>query len=162
VPVEHQLTFDVPKALLDLAAVEIPIGVVAADGTGAIADTSLLEFDTERWLKDASLILPVGEAFVGRPVPFQIAGLSPGSTFDLFLDEALLLSAVLDPAGGFSGSFVFPSDPGEGPNHFLTAQDSTGEFAFNVIFVPAPPSIIVLAVGLGVLGARLRQRRRPR
>jgi hypothetical protein len=122
----------IPKELLSLSAVEAP--VVATTGENVlIYDTAGFVFDSERWLKDPTFTtFGNGVPTPGQNYLFQISGLEPNSPFNLYVDDRLILSSVLDPAGGFSGSFVFPSDMPNTEIHFLTAQDSTGEFAYSI------------------------------
>jgi hypothetical protein len=39
---------------------------------------------------------------------------------------------MLDPAGNAGVSFIFPTDLLDTEIHFLTAQDTTGEFAYGI------------------------------
>ncbi len=149
---KNQLLFDIPKSLLSLSASEIPIGIVSQDPFG-VKDTSSLSFDLLRWTKDSTLTLFQGVANPGELVPFSISSLTPNSPFNFFIDNQLLFSDILDFSGGFSGSFEFPSGLSD-DFYFLTAQDSTGEFAFNKIHPSVPePSTILSLLALGTLGA---------
>lgn len=152
-PIEDQLLVSLPKSLLGLTADQVMMNVLSEDGSG-IHDVMFLIFDQSRYAKDASLKLFQGEVFANRMLPFQISGLTPDSLFNFFIDENLLFSDVLDSAGAFSGSFLFPDLPGN-RNYFLTAQDATGEFAFNVVFVSEPPLLTLFV--LGALGLLVRK-----
>ncbi|MBM3131938.1 MAG: hypothetical protein FJZ95_02750 [Chloroflexi bacterium] len=132
--------FAIPKALLDLTAVEIPV-VTTAGENGLVHDTAEFEFDLERWLKDATFItFGTGVPNPGDYYPIQISGLMPNDRFDLYLDDVLMFSDTLDGSGGFSGGFVFPPSFSNYEPHFLTAQDSTGEFAYGMTCPKAPPT----------------------
>lgn len=129
--------FSIPKTMLSCSAVDIAVVVTAGDSTH-ICDTAGFIFDLERWLKDPTFTtFGTGIPARGGNYPFEISGLEPNSLFDLYVDHRLVLSDMLDPTGGFSGGFVFPSDLPNTEMYFLTAQDSTGEFAYSIT-CPAP------------------------
>ncbi|HEV8310945.1 MAG TPA: FG-GAP repeat protein [Methylomirabilota bacterium] len=132
-PFANELVVDLPKRLLGFTAPEVPVGAVAQGSTG-IRDIMSFMFDLNRWAKDAALFLSRGSVLPGETVLFAIRGLSPNSPFRLFLDERALLGGTLDPTGAVSGSFTMPSRP-MGTPLFVTAQDATGEFAFNGVVV---------------------------
>ena len=141
VPVGASLWFEIPKTLLGLTAAEVPM-VATAGSEAAIYDTLFLYFDTLRWLDDPTL-----ETFgTGVPVPgedyaFAVSGLESGSPFEVSVDDSLVLSALLDGTGSYSGVFGFPADMWEGEFHFLTAQDTTGEFAYNITSIDVTSGI---------------------
>lgn len=132
VSIGTSILFTVPKPLLGPLAAEVP--VVATGGTeSVILDTASFEFDTERWLKDPTFTTSgTGVPTPGQGYPFQVSGLEPNDSFNLYLNDTLMLSGTLDGDGGYSGSFVIPSDLPNNVVHFLTAQDSTGEFAYTI------------------------------
>jgi hypothetical protein len=136
------LLFTVPKALLNFTAVEAPAIAVAGDSMGALYDLSdIFLFDSERWLDDPELTtLGTGTPVPGSPYPFEVSGLEPNSQFILYLDDTPMLTETLDATGSFAGDFVFPSSLSTDEFYFLTAQDSTGEFAYNITCPEAPQS----------------------
>lgn len=141
IPAATSFLFEVPKGMLSLSASEAP--AVATAGLGAsLYDTAGLVFDSKRWLKDPTLTtFGTGIPTPGENYKFTIAGLKPYDTFNLYVDERLVLSDTLDASGGYSGEFVFSSDLPNTEMYFLTAQDSTGEFAYSITCpkVPSPP-----------------------
>lgn len=159
--VESQIGFEVPKALLDLSTLHVPMATVAEGvfdlGSGVFDTSPELSFDLDRFARDARLTMPLGEFHAGQLFPFSLAGLLANSPFDLFLDEDLVFSGLLDSLGGFSGSFLFPADS-PSSFYFLTAQDATGEFAFNVVAADEPPLLVWCA--LLILVAQRAGRRR--
>ena len=156
VPVEHQFGFEIPKALLGLSADLVPIAFVTEDSSGSVpftADSAAFLFDALRFARDGTLTALATEGFAGAPFPFRVTGLEPNSPFTLFLDEDAVFSGMLDALGQFEGSFIMPAVvPDE---YFLTAQDATGEFAFNVISVPEPGTVALLVVALAFLLLRV-------
>jgi hypothetical protein len=114
--------------------VEAPV-VATSGGTEALYDlTDVFVFDSERWLDDPTLTptLGTGVPTPGDAYPFQVSGLNPNDEFVLYLDDTPVLTDTLDATGSFSGTFTFPIDLPADEFHFLTAQDSTGEFAYNI------------------------------
>jgi hypothetical protein len=131
IPVETSFFFKIPKILLNLSAVEVPVVVTAGD-SGSTYDTTELVFDTAAWLHDPTLAtFGTGVPTPGQPYPFEISGLEPNSLFTLYLDDDPVVTNALDGNGNFSGQFIFPAISNLEP-HFLTAQDDTGEFAYNL------------------------------
>ncbi len=98
-----------------------------------------------------------GEAFAGDIVSYTISGLLANSPYDLLLDSNLLVSGMLDSFGEASGSFSMPVVAGN-TSYFVSAHDATGEFAFNVLFVPEPGGLVLVLVGLAGLFATRRRR----
>lgn len=154
---------DISKLLLGPLADHVPVVGTAGDGS-SIFDTQPFVFDAIRWLEDPTLL----EAGNGVPTPgapylFSVLGLQPFDTFNLFLDDDVVFSGLLDATGSFSGSFVFPTSVPIDQLHFLTAQDSTGEFAYSFtspFAVPEPPTLVLLFAGtLMFLIPRTRDRR---
>ena len=143
VPAATSVDITIPKASLGITTVEVP--VVATAGDSAMPyDTAFLTFDMERWKKDPTLTtFGTGVPTAGEPYPVALARLAPGSPFTLYLDETPVLTGTLDGSGAYSGSFVFPSNLPTDTIHFLTAQDSTGEFAYSITCpgetAPPPP-----------------------
>lgn len=150
----HQIAFSLPKDVLDLLATEVPVTTLS------IMDDDVLEaetflFDQARHARDGTLTLGLGEVR-GRdqPVPFVVEGLMPLSPFTLYLDDIAVYEGLLDELGRHSGEFLAPSSL---PGHFVfvTAQDSSGEFAFNVL-VTSPGTLVLL--GLALCGGCVLQR----
>ncbi len=132
IAVATSLLFSIPKDLLVLSAPEIPI-IVSAGNDELIIDTTKFIFDLERWLDDPTLKTSGnGIPKPGQPYPFAITGLEPNSSFNLFLDDTLVFSGTLDTTGSIEGEFIFPSNFSNREIHFLTGQDNTGEFAYNI------------------------------
>lgn len=154
-------TFDVylPRGALDLTA---PVSnVVATAGvTTSILDTAEFLFDLNDQLNDPLLTtFGTGIPTPGSPYPFEVWGLQPNSPFDLYLNDDIVLSAMLDSNGFFSGSFIFPTGLDLFESHFLTAQDSTGEFAYSITCpIPAPGVAGLLGAAAVMLGVRRRRR----
>ena len=124
----EQFQTSIPKDLLGLTADEVPVGIVS-QSTVDIVDTTSLIFDQKASEKLATLHL--SSAFSNQPVNFTIKGLTPNENFNIKIEDEVVLSANIGQDGNFSGSFILPTlAPGE---YFVTAQDNTGNFAFNVI-----------------------------
>ncbi len=139
IPGWNQLLFTIPKDYIGLditldgtSITEIPVGVlVEKDST--IYDTDSFVLYLDRWLRDPLLeTFGNGVPTPGEYYPFEISGLEPNDPFRLYLDDTPVFTGTLDAYGGFSGEFVFPADLPTGEIHFLTAQDSTGEFGYNI------------------------------
>ncbi len=142
--------FEIPKGMLSLSASEAPVVATAGNST-SIHDTAGFIFDSQRWLKDPTFTtFGTGVPTPGSNYPFDISGLEPNDPFDLYLDDILILSGTLDGSGSFSGNFVFPADMSNSEMHFLTAQDSTGEFAYSFT-CPKPPTDITSITPLGLV-----------
>jgi hypothetical protein len=151
-PAEDQILFDIPKLLLNLTAVDVPLGVVSQDASATVRDSMSLIFDQNRFADDPTLGLTQERASVGQSVPFTLTGLAPNSPFILFLNDDELFFGVLNSEGAFAGNFVVPSvAPGD---YFLTARDETREFAFNSIEIlpPLPVSPNMINNGVVQLG----------
>lgn len=155
-PEATSVLFRIPKNLLSLSAVEVPV-VVASGVIGSISDynddmifdfADDLTFDSLRYLDDPTLTtFGDGVPTPGAPYAFSISGLQPNDSFNLFLDEELILSDTLDEFGSYNGSFTFPADLSPYEIHFLTAQDSTGEFAYTIT-CPEPTTSGLVAMGI--------------
>jgi len=145
-PILDDMVFTLPKqyvgidtTLTPMSATEIPIGVLAQESS-IIYDSDQFIFNLNQWLDDPTLeTFGTGVPTPGANYPFKISGLKPNSLFDFYVDDRLVLSDMLDASGGFSGNFVFPSDLPNTEMHFLTAQDSTGEFAYSITCPKTPP-----------------------
>ena len=95
----------------------------------------------------------------GSPYNISISGLKPNSTFSLLLDGNDVLDGTLDGTGSINTSFIFPADMSNSDMHFLTAQDSTGEFAYDITCpVPEPGTIVLLAAAMIGLLSCMRHR----
>jgi|GEM_PF-646522 len=151
-PVEDQILLDIPKLLLNLSVPNVPLGVISEDSAAIVRDSMLLVFDQNKFEDDPTLALTQERASVGQTVPFTITGLAPNSPFTLSLNDTEVFSGMLNSEGGFAGSFVVPSVT-QG-DYFLTAQDPTGEFAFNsiAVFPPLPASPNMINNGIVQLG----------
>ncbi|MBE9569272.1 MAG: hypothetical protein IMF11_01480, partial [Proteobacteria bacterium] len=167
-PLLSQLYFTLPKEYIGLdktlqatSVTEIPVGVLAKESS-IIYDSDLLVFNLNQWLKDPTFTtFGTGVPTPGSNYPFEISGLEPNDPFNLYLDNILILSDTLDGSGSFSGNFVFPADLSNSEMHFLTAQDSTGEFAYSFtcpkpptdITSITPPGLVALIGILALLGS---------
>ena len=136
----HQFLFKVPKDYLGLdidfvqgsSPNEIPVGVFVEESS-AICDTASFEFRMDQWLRDPLLqTFGNGVPEPGQSHPFYLEGLEGGDEFSLYVDQELVLSAYLTEEGTYEGSFIFPENMSNLEAHFLTAQDSTGEFAYSM------------------------------
>jgi hypothetical protein len=129
-----EFLFDVPKSLIGLTSAtgNIPIGLTS-ESNGTIIDQDRAIFDLNRWLEDPTLAtFGAGIPVPGTPYAFQVSGLQPNSAVNFFVDERTVFAGTTDSSGGLSSSFTFPSDLPSTTPHFLTAQDSTGEFAYSM------------------------------
>jgi len=143
-PLADAFLFAIPKSLLNLTALDVPVGVVSEDAATVVHDNMSLIFDRNAFEDTPTLTLFQGEVRPEESVLFTISGLLPNSNFNLFVDDQLVLSNTLDAAGGFSGNFIFPSLPPD--NYFVVAQDASGESAFNVIEA-LQPALDILVYG---------------
>lgn len=143
-PFTTSIHFNLPKDLLSSAglasaalpavAATIELGGLAADPSDDLILTRStdLTFNTRAYLDDPTLTtFGTGVPKPGEAYPFRIEGLAPNDSFNLLLDGQSILSGTLDGNGAYSGSFVFPSSLSPEQPYFLTAQDSSGEFAYS-------------------------------
>jgi hypothetical protein len=167
-PSEESFKLDIPKTLFDLTSPLAPMVAVSGDmglasdyADDVISDTAAFDFDSLRYAEDPTLTtFGTGIPTTGQPYQIAVSGLKPDDPFNLFLDDTVVLSGTLDSSGGFTGSFNFPTDMSTDQMHFLTAQDSTGEFAYNIT-CPMPESgtwIVSLACLLPPVGCVRRRR----
>lgn len=132
VPASLSTLLAIPSELIPFAAPAVPVVAVAGPDEGGL-DSLTLVLDLL-----ASEKLPTLSTFGdGVPIPggdykLSIAGLTPGAVFDLVLDDQPLLTAKADADGAFAGSIILPEDLSSDVAHFLTAQDSTGLFAYSM------------------------------
>ncbi|MBI2844427.1 MAG: hypothetical protein HYX78_13605 [Armatimonadetes bacterium] len=159
--VYNYINFTLPKEMVGIPvgietgdATEVPVGVLSEEVvSGIVADESSLVFNLDQWLRDPTLeTFGNGVPTPGQPYPFAISGLQPNDIFNLYVDETLVKTGVLDETGGFGPrQFIFPSDLSNNHMHFLTAQDSTGEFAYNIT-CPEPVTTVAEAKSLSDQG----------
>jgi hypothetical protein len=144
VPHQHQIEIFIPKTELGMTATQVPVGVAARNAPVFFQaftelDTAALTFDRAASESFPTLTLFTEFAAPGDSIPFDIAGLTPNADFDLFVNDTPVLTNTLNSSGEFSGSFAFPSVPAG--FHFLTAQDTTGAFAFNALVFLSPGQV---------------------
>lgn len=138
VPVATSFLLDIPKELLSLSAVEVPVVATAGTPDDIIHDTTHAAgeefiFDTRRWEDDPTLTtFGNGVPKPGGDYEFEVSGLKPNSEFFLYLNSKEVFNARLNNSGGYKGSFDFPEDQSIAVPNALTAQDSTGEFAYTI------------------------------
>jgi len=139
----QNIVLDIPKSVLSLTATDVPVGVMVRDTltpfeTFTEIDSASFTFDTDRYLDQPTMTLLVETANVGDNISVVLAGLTPNSAFDLKVGETVALADTTDGAGTFNGMVTIPAvTTGD---HFLTAQDATGKFAFNLITVTTVPT----------------------
>jgi hypothetical protein len=152
---QHVITFEVPKAMLFLTAPDVPVGLVSMDpATGGLADTGFMTYYQEFWKMLPALVLQQNSAVPGEAVPFVITGLLPNDTYNLYVEDSHISSGALLPDGTATDTFVFPSVPFDN-TYYITAQDSSGNFGFNVLSaIPEPGFLLALTVMSGVVCAR--------
>ena len=92
-------------------------------------------------------------------VDLVLARLTPLTDFELFVDNASVLSDTTDAAGDYAGTFVVPSGLAEG-EYFLTALDQTGEYAGSVLVVPEAGTFELGVVAMLAVWVLARRRRR--
>jgi len=156
-PAATSILAKVPKCTLALTAPQVP--VVAVSRSGSIIEpgpfdpidvlalnggpiiifpleydhTDDLVFDQQRWLGDPSLrTFGNGVPEPGQPYEVEVFGLLPDSEFTLYLNDTPVLTGVLDSGGHTNADFTFPAELPNTEMHFLTAQDTTGEFAYGI------------------------------
>jgi len=155
VPYKQVITFEVPESMLFLTAPEVPVGLVSQDlATGGLVDTGFMMYYQEFWKMIPALVLQQNYAAPGDPVPFEITGLLPNDAYNLYVEDSLISSGALLPDGTATGTFVFPSVPLD-TTYYITAQDSSGNFGFNVLgAIPEPGVLLVLMAMTGIACAR--------
>ena len=133
VPMQTSFLFSIPKDLLDFTTTYAPAVATSGIGMAVFDITTNLFFDLERWKIDPVLeTFGTGIPTPGVSYPYEISGLEPYDDFNLYLDDTIVASDNLDGSGGYSGSFIFPSSVPTDEIHFLTAQDTTGEFGYSI------------------------------
>lgn len=160
-----RLDFKVPKAMLGLdvnyvAGVspdDVPVGVYVASNS-FIVDQNEFDYTMNMWLLEPTLqTFGTGVPTPGLAYPFAISGMNPFDSYELYLDETAVFSGVLDAAGNDSGQFIFPVTESSAVPHFLTAQDSTTNIAYNSTCprpsagIPAMPNTGAIALALLLL-----------
>ncbi len=149
-PISTTLAFQVPKDMLGLAAPQVPV-VAAAGIMAEFFDTVELAFDQMLWAHRPDLRLyGSGVPRAGVPYPFTLTRMSPNQPVQLYLDDTLVYSGTLSPAGSCAGSFLPPPDLGNDSLHFLTALDQTESFAGNITSPKPALSVSARQVGTGV------------
>jgi len=151
----HVITFEVPKSMLFLTANEVPMGLVSQDAnTLSILDSATTTYYQEFWKMLPALVLQQNYAAPGESVPFEITGLLPNDTYNLYVEDSLISSGALLPDGTATGTFVFPLVPLD-TTYYITAQDSSGNFGFNVLgAIPEPGVLLVLMAMTGLACTR--------
>lgn len=99
-PAESQLSIDFLKSDAGFGGPLVGVGAIAFNVSGDIVDTLVMNFDLEGWKLQPALDIGLGMPRPRQSVPFDVAGLTPGSLFDLFLNDEFLMSATLDAQGG--------------------------------------------------------------
>jgi hypothetical protein len=132
IPVSTTFLFQIPKSMLSLSAEEVPVVATAGDDV-SIYDIADFVFDTKKWLKDPTLkTFGDGVPRHGESYPVEVSGLKPNSPVNIYLNDQLMASSMLDGNGDYSGEFIFPETLSTDDIHFLTAKDETGEFAYSI------------------------------
>ena len=98
-------------------------------------------------------------ALPDETVDLVLARLTPLTGFELFVDNASVLSDTTDASGDYVGTFVVPSGLASG-EYFLTALDQTGEYAGSVLVVPEAGAFELGVVAMGAVLALGWRRRR--
>ncbi len=147
----HVITFEVPKSMLLLTATEVPMGLVSQDArTLSILDSAPTIYYQEFWKMTPALVLQQNSAAPGELVPFEITGLKPRDSYTLFFEDSVFMSGALQPDGTATGTFVFPSVPLD-TTYYITAQDSSGNFGFNVLTaIPEPGALLLIFSIVGI------------
>ena len=132
-PARTSVLFTVPKDLINISNSTQEVPTVVAAGNGVmIFDILHTIYEPTKSDQDPTLTtFDTGIPEPGQPYPFTVSGLEPNSPFNLLLNGEPVLSSTLDATGTYSGQFEFPLDLSNETAHFLTAQDETGEFAYN-------------------------------
>lgn len=129
------LEFNIAKSAFGFSADQVPVTVISqASEFGAVVDSMSFVYNRTQYLEDPTMTVTREFVDPDAIIGFTLEGLTPDTAFELFVDETLVLSDVLDSDGEFTGAFNLPPDL-PGGFYFLSAQDSTGEFAFSAIFV---------------------------
>lgn len=129
------LEFNIAKSAFGFSADQVPVTVISqADEFGAVVDSMSFVYNREQYLDDPTMTVMREFVEPDASISFTLEGLTPDSAFELFVDETLVLSDVLDSNGEFTGAFNLPPDLPD-DFYFLAAQDSAGEFAFSAVFV---------------------------
>lgn len=135
-PFTTAFLIEIPKSSLGFSVTEVPIGLITWEfSTGLIFDSSSSLFMRDFHATQPSLVPDQGIIQSGQTLSYTVNKLSPDTTFDLFFDDDLVAMETTDSNGDFAGSFDFPDLPTG--FHFLTAVDSTGAFAFNIVLFPS-------------------------
>ena len=134
--VAARLRARVPKSVLALSALQVPVLVEAHDGPAGLSTVQdvIGPFVFERDFSEDLPTLELTQEFVspGDSLPYTLAGLAPNAAFELQIDSTTVQTGQLDAAGGHFGALTWP--PGLPPGfYFLTARDETGAIAFNAV-----------------------------
>ena len=134
--VATRLRARVPKSVLALSALRVPVLVEAHDGPAGLSTVQdvIGPFVFARDFSEDVPTLELTQEFVspGDSLSYTLAGLAPSTAFELQIDSTTVQTGQLDGAGGHFGALTWP--PGLPPGfYFLTARDETGAIAFNAV-----------------------------
>jgi hypothetical protein len=166
----NQLGINLPTSLLALPPDTTPISMMVdtMDGFTLIDDMSLI-YDRNSWNTTPTLSITDPDSWAGEgdTVNFLLTGMPAGGLIHLMLDDWDLISFTVDSLGMYAGSFVMPPlGPTPDSFYFLTALlDTSGSsdpmsdanYAFTMVNVPEPGSLLLLSAG--ALGLLVRRRR---
>lgn len=125
------IEFRVAKSAFAFGADQVPITVISqASEFGAVVDSLAFVYNRTQYLDDPTMSVDRESALAGTSIDFTLSGLTPNESFELSIDDSVLLSDFLDGSGGFSGSVMLPTTLAD-DFYFLWAQDAQNEFAFS-------------------------------
>jgi hypothetical protein len=136
---EGQIALSLPKAFLNLSAVQVSVAIVAEDAAGTVKESLKMVFDQGAYLREPTVALAPGKAHAGDTVRFSVWGFAPGAVFKLSFDDAPVLTGTVNDAGICNGSFVVPDVPPRNAYYVTANQEhKAGErfrYGFNVLTV---------------------------